>query len=100
MRAPNASASRQVVKQLKVAVVSLFMAAGPMVVMVAASSPANADGGMPNLMRCEPDTGWCYQTNPLYSPDVPHVCQWDYTLHNLYSGMWYTGCDIWWEDIH
>lgn len=53
-------------------------------------------------MLCEPDTGWCYQTNPPYNPAVPHACRWDYQLHNLHSGMWYTGCTpgYWGTDIH
>lgn len=67
--------------------------------VLAAATPASA-AIVPNFMRCEPDTGWCYQTNPPVNHNVPHYCQWDYRLRNLRSGMWYTGCDIWGPDIH
>lgn len=67
--------------------------------IVLTSAPAEA-GQVDNMMLCEPDTGWCYQTNPPYNPSFPHECQWDYKLHNLYSGMWYTGCDVWGPTIH
>jgi len=63
-----------------------------------AAAPAMAD--TPNMMLCDPATGWCYQTNGPVNPSQPHYCQWDYRLHNLYSGMWYTGCDIWGVAIH
>jgi hypothetical protein len=68
---------------------------------VLASAPAEATQ-VNNNMLCEPDTGWCYQTNPPYNPAVPHACRWDYQLHNLHSGMWYTGCTpgYWGTDIH
>lgn len=65
----------------------------------AIAAPANA-GTVPNFMKCDPDTGWCYQTNPPVNHSVPHWCQWDYTLNNLWSGMYYTGCDQWGPDIH
>lgn len=61
---------------------------------------APAEASTLNLMRCEPDTGWCYQSNPPYKSGYPHYCQWDHTLYDLHSGMWYTGCDIWGSDIY
>lgn len=64
---------------------------------IVAAAPAQATTY--NLMRCEPDTGWCYQTNPPYDGRYPHYCQWDHRLSGLHSGMWYTGCDVWGPDI-
>lgn len=86
--------------QLRVAAASLLLIGGVAIGVVGAASPASAGTVVPNFMRCEPDTGWCYQTNPPYVSGIPHYCQWDYTLHNLHSGMWYTGCDLWGPDIH
>ncbi len=83
-------------KRIKVAAVSLLLLGGSAVGIVAASAPAQASQ-VNNLMYCEPDTGWCYQTNPPYNSAFPHECTWDYYLqgHGLESGMWYTGCDQW-----
>src|SRR5579875_6520 len=79
---------------------SLVLAAsGATAAVVATSVPARAVV-VPNMMLCEPDTGWCYQTNPPVNHSVPHYCQWDYRLHNLHSGMWYTGCNTWVPSIH
>lgn len=86
-------------KASAVAVGLALVAGGGTAATVAASVPAHA-AIVPNMMLCEPDTGWCYQTNPPVNHSVPHECQWDYKLHNLHSGMWYTGCDIWGPSIH
>jgi len=66
---------------------------GVVAATVASSAPAQASQ-VNNMMLCEPDTGWCYQTNPPYNPAFPHACQWDYNLNgnNMRSGMYYTGC--------
>lgn len=68
------------------------------------ATPANAGGGSTvfNRMLCEPDTGWCFQTNPPYVAGIDHQCFWDYKLNgnNLRSGMYYTGCERWGADIH
>jgi hypothetical protein len=66
----------------------------------AAAAPAGATSVV-NNMYCDRDTAWCYQTNPPYNPNFGHKCHWDFTLHNLHSGMYYTGCDLpWGADIH
>lgn len=75
---------------------SLVLVLGSMLMALAPASAAI----VPNNMLCEPDTGWCYQVNPPYNPSVPHYCQWDYRLHGLRSGMWYTGCNLWGSAIH
>ena len=85
--------------KMKAAALSVGLALGISGTIVAAAPQANA-GVVPNFMKCDPATGWCYQTNPPVNNSVPHWCQWDYTLHNLWSGMWYTGCDSWGPDIH
>jgi hypothetical protein len=90
--------------RLKVAALSagaLLASGGGVAAVVASSAPAQASQ-VNNMMLCEPDTGWCYQTNPPYNPAFPHSCQWDYRLHNLHSGMYYTGCTAgyWGPDIH
>ena len=79
-------------------VVGLAVAAGG---VVATSAPAQA-AQVNNMYLCEPDTGWCFQTNPPYNPNFPRACRWDYKLHNLTSGMWYTGCTpgYWGPEIH
>ena len=67
------------------------------------STPASAitvTGTVDNNMYCNPGTGWCYQVNPPYNPNVPHYCQWDYKMGDLHSGMWYTGCQIWGPNIY
>lgn len=79
-------------KRLTMGIAALFLVGGS--IFAASSVPARA-GTVDNMMLCEPDTGWCYQTNPPYVPGIPHYCQWDYNLHNLHSGMWYTGCNYW-----
>jgi hypothetical protein len=84
-------------KRLKMTAAALFLVGGSIIVASATSAHAAV---VPNMMLCEPDTGWCYQTNPPVNHSVPHECQWDYRLHNLHSGMWYTGCDIWGPSIH
>jgi hypothetical protein len=82
-----------------IAVGLVLTASGAAMATVATSVPARA-GQVDNMMLCEPDTGWCYQTNPPYNPNFPHECFWDYKLHNLHSGMWYTGCNVWGPSIH
>lgn len=81
-----------------IAVGLVLAASGATAAAVATSAPAHAVV-VPNYMLCEPDTGWCYQTNPPVNHSVPHECQWDYNLHNLHSGMWYTGCNMWGPQI-
>lgn len=83
-------------KRLGFGLASLLLAGGSTVVLAPTSAQATI---VPNNMLCEPDTGWCYQTNPPYVPGIPHYCRWDYYLHNLHSGMWYTGCDYWGPQI-
>jgi hypothetical protein len=87
-------------KRLAMGAATLFLTSGSLI--AAYSVPAHAGLIVYNMMLCEPDTGWCYQTNPPYNPSVPHECQWDYKLngHNLRSGMWYTGCNVWWPQIN
>jgi hypothetical protein len=46
---------------------------------------------VPNFYECNPQSGWCYQTNPPYNPNFPRSCQWNDYAHNT-SGMSYTGC--------
>lgn len=82
--------------RVKAGAAMLFLAGSSLIV---SAQPADA-AIVPNMMRCEPDTGWCYQTNPPVNNSVPHYCRWDYTLHNLRSGMWYTGCNSWGPAIH
>jgi hypothetical protein len=96
---PSAGKGQTRRRRLKVAAASLLLVGVPLVGAFAASAPASASI-VPNYMRCEPDTGWCYQVNPPVNNSVPHYCRWDYTLHNLHSGMWYTGCDVWQSSIH
>jgi hypothetical protein len=86
-------------KRLTMGVAALVLAGGS--IIAANSVPAHASQ-VNNNMLCEPDTAWCYQTNPPYNPNFPHACQWDYELHNLHSGMYYTGCakDFWGPTIH
>ena len=67
--------------------------------VIAVPAPAAAVT-VPNQMLCEPDTGWCFQTNPPAVAGIPHYCRWDYKLSGLHSGMWYTGCDYWGPEIH
>ena len=86
-------------RRLKNAVASLLLVGGSVVVPAVAAAPAEATM-VYNNMYCEPDTGWCYQTNPPYVSGIPHYCRWNYRLSNLHSGMWYTGCDIWGPEIH
>lgn len=88
--------------RLRVAATTLLIAGLSVAGVVASTGPASAatgPGSVPNFMRCDPATGWCYQTNPPYNPAFIHYCQWDYTLHNLHSGMWYSGCNQWGSDI-
>ena len=85
--------------RLKVAGAALLLAGGSAVGVVAAAPAANASTVF-NMMLCEPDTGWCFQTNPPYVSGIAHYCQWDYKLSGLHSGMWYTGCDYWGPAIH
>ncbi len=80
-------------------VLAILLALGPTAGIIASSTPAVA-AVVPNRMLCEPDTGWCYQTNPPTNNSAPHYCQWDYRLSGLYSGMWYTGCDAWGPAIY
>jgi hypothetical protein len=85
-------------KRLLIGVAALFIAGGSII----AGNPAPAKAALVyNMMLCEPDTGWCFQTNPPYVPGIQHECQWDYKLdgNNLRSGMWYTGCNVWWPKI-
>lgn len=50
-----------------------------------------------NMYECDPDTGWCYQTNPPYNPNFARACRWNENVHNTW-GMWYTGCTPgWWR---
>jgi hypothetical protein len=79
----------------------LATSGGVATAVLTAAPPAQASQ-VNNMMLCEPDTGWCYQTNPPYNPNFPHSCQWDYRLHNLHSGMYYTGCTAgyWGPAIH
>jgi len=87
-------------RRLTVAAASLALAVSCVVgAQVATSAPASASL-VYNMMKCDVDTGWCYQTNPPYRSAYKHECQWDHTLHNLHSGMWFTGCDVWWPDIY
>lgn len=98
--ASSVPATRRITgRRVKTAAVSLLLASGSLIGIAATAAPASATT-VPNRMYCEPDTGWCYQVNPPYVPGVIHYCQWDYQLHNLYSGMWYTGCDQWGPDIY
>lgn len=65
---------------------------------VSSATPVSAFGT--NFMKYQPSSGWCYQVNPPVDPNGAYYCQWDYTLHDLYSGMWYTGCGTWGPDIY
>ena len=85
-------------ERLAMGIAALLLTSGSIIGILATSAPAHAVV-VPNMMLCEPDTGWCYQTNPPVNHSVPHECQWDYKLHNLHSGMWYTGCDYWGSTI-
>jgi hypothetical protein len=78
-------------KRLMTGAAALLLASGTLVATT--SLPANAGGSVvPNFYECDPDTGWCYQTNPPYNPNFPQSCRWNENVHNSW-GMWYTGCD-------
>lgn len=91
-------------KRLTVAAASLaLVVSGVVGAEMVTASPSFA-AQVNNNMLCEPDTGWCFQTNPPYNPAFPHACTWDYKLNgnNLRSGMYYTGCaaGFWGPAIH
>ena len=80
--------------RLGILVSTVLLAGGSMAAIALPSAPANASQ-VDNNMLCDPGTHWCYQTNPPYNPNFPHMCHWDSQLTNLHSGMWYTGCQYW-----
>lgn len=58
--------------------------------LVTASVPSEA-ATVQNMFECDPDTGWCYQSNPPYRSEFKRACRWNENVHNTW-GMYYTDC--------